>query len=66
MAEETSEKQSATWKKVAIGGTSGILLGAGALYAVNAMAGETQADAADPATASPRLLAAPWRQWRTT
>lgn len=48
VAEETSEKQSATWKKVAIGGTSGILLGAGALYAVNAMAGETQADAADP------------------
>ena len=35
VAEETSEKQSATWKKVAIGGTSGILLGAGALYAVN-------------------------------
>ena len=31
VAEETSEKQSATWKKVAIGGTSGILLGAGAL-----------------------------------
>ena len=30
VAEETSEKQSATWKKVAIGGTSGILLGAGA------------------------------------
>ena len=54
VAEETSEKQSATWKKVAIGGTSGILLGAGALYAVNAMAGETQADAADPATASPQ------------
>ena len=54
VAEETSEKQSATWKKVAIGGISGILLGAGALYAVNAMAGETQADAADPATASPQ------------
>lgn len=54
VAEDTSEKQSATWKKVAIGGTSGILLGAGALYAVNAMAGETQADAADPATASPQ------------
>ena len=53
VAEETSEKQSATWKKVAIGGTSGILLGAGALYAVNAMAGETQTDA-EPATASPQ------------
>lgn len=50
--EETSHKDRATWKKVAIGGTSGILLGAGALYAVNAMAGESQADADQPATAS--------------
>jgi len=56
VAEETSEKQSATWKKVAIGGTSGILLGAGALYAVNAMAGETQAAAADPESGTVREL----------
>lgn len=36
--EQTNEKYS-TWKPVVIGGVSGILMGAGALYAMNAMAG---------------------------
>lgn len=56
--DETPNKNRTTWKKVAIGGASGILLGAGALYAVNAMAGESDADAANQANGTTGAKAA--------
>lgn len=40
-AEQTAEKY-ATWKPIVIGGVSGILMGAGALYAANAFASNHQ------------------------
>lgn len=39
VVDEQAEQGKTPWKKVALGGASGILLGAGALYAVNAFAG---------------------------
>lgn len=66
VAEETSEKQSATWKKVAIGGTSGILLGAGASMPSTRWLARPRPTPPIPLRLPPRLLAAPWRQWRTT
>lgn len=38
--QEMSDNDNGTWKKVSIGAASGILLGAGALYAVNAFASD--------------------------
>ena len=43
--EDEPQKKSGTWKKVALGSTAGILLGAGALYASRSMAANTSEDA---------------------
>lgn len=43
--EDEPQKKRGTWKKVALGSTAGILLGAGALYASKAFAGNTNEDA---------------------
>ena len=53
-AEEGKETQSnGTWKKVAIGGAVGILMGGGAAYAANTLASGTEEGSTDDASSTP-------------